>query len=230
MKRPFIGWRITGYPTSGDLVLYNVTGNAANDLLTIVSSSLDIPSGYPVMFQNLAPDNAGIANNTLYFARDTAPGVLRVATVPNGPPVDITANIVSGNLRYMIGFTPLLPMGLWLPDEVYEGGERVSGAGVPNGYLLRTDDVCTVQIRFLETEWADVVSTFKWMMENKHIPFPFRFDWFNPATEYWCYLNSPKLGERLRPVRDPQYPRAMMITAELRAWAPRSGAFTTPVR
>ena len=111
----------------------------------------------------------------------------------------------------------LLPQHFWEPEEgAGFGDEDISAGGVPLSYVVRYDQMVNVVLRWRETEHVAVMTWLEWCMKNKGIPFTFRLDQNDAATEYSMYLHSPKTGEMLRPRRPPNAPHTRELDMTLR--------------
>lgn len=115
--------------------------------------------------------------------------------------------------------TLTLPQKFPIPEEgPAMGDEDKSAAGLPVGYYVGWEYAVVVGFRFLDTEYADVMDCLRFLMQNKHLAFLFRFDADDPATEYSVYLESPKLPDRLKPTHpDPRNAELWEITLTLRS-------------
>jgi hypothetical protein len=111
---------------------------------------------------------------------------------------------------------------LWSPSARDIGGSNKSDAGIPEAFIIRRDQLCDVELRFLESEWATVDTWLAYVIQG------FSFDfWFNKtdnATKYTVYLESPKVGDDIKPKREP-YGKVMSLSLTLRTTA--GGRFTT---
>lgn len=106
----------------------------------------------------------------------------------------------------------------WEPEEgVGFGDEDESDAGVPHSYVVRYDRAVRVVIRFTDDEYEDVMAAMKWIMEHKSEGFYYRFDQLDAATDFFVYLESPRLGERIRPTRDGSAPWTWTLSLLLRS-------------
>lgn len=77
----------------------------------------------------------------------------------------------------------------------------MSDAGVPEAYILRRDQLCKVELRFLESEWVSIDTWLASVQSGSAFDY-----WFNKddiTTKYTCYLDTPKLGDgEVEPSRD----------------------------
>lgn len=85
------------------------------------------------------------------------------------------------------------------------GGRRVSAAGVPAAYRVRTDRLLGVTLRFYEHEWPEVEAMI--LAAQLAIPVTFRPDRHGlvDTREFEVYLETPAAGATWEPVRDPQF-------------------------
>lgn len=99
------------------------------------------------------------------------------------------------------------PQRFWEPEEgIGMGDEDVSASGVPESYWVRYDQACGVTIRFLDSERVAVMTMLEWMVKNKGTAWFYRFDAANAGTEYSVYLETPRVGDRIKPRRDTRAP------------------------
>jgi hypothetical protein len=89
------------------------------------------------------------------------------------------------------------------------GGQDVSASGVPEAYEIRRDHLVTWTLVFLESEWI-AVETWLRLAQRQQFSFTFRPD-KDVATEFTVYLESPKMGETIKPVRASQYQKAFTL-------------------
>lgn len=106
-----------------------------------------------------------------------------------------------------------LPQRLWTPASLTVGGTDTSAAGVPESFVIRRDQLLDVRFQFLEGEWPAVHAWIRWMQDTAGSCdyFPDR----NVSTSYPCYLESPKVGEEVRPERG-EFPGTYEISLRLR--------------
>jgi hypothetical protein len=120
-----------------------------------------------------------------------------------GPPEDLTTWRTS------------LPVRPWDREVGGEGGALRSATGVFASYTVREDNVLLVTVHFLEHEWVDFQSVVRWGQGGW--PFDVYPDVSADLTEvYTVDLESPRAGEKYRPTRSTQYPRAHELTIALR--------------
>jgi hypothetical protein len=79
----------------------------------------------------------------------------------------------------------------WEPSSKKIGGQAVSGAGVPEGFTRRRDELCTLTIVYYEHEWVSIRAWLVWAQDHQ-AAFAFRFDQSDPTTEYTVYLEAPQ--------------------------------------
>jgi hypothetical protein len=114
-------------------------------------------------------------------------------------------------------WTTSLPPRAWTPINETVGGFRISSAGIPAAYNVRTDAMVELTLRFTEDEWEDVLALVAFGQTAQ------AFYWYPDSTltdpDYdaaQVYLQSPGPGERFAPARDGQYPRMFELTITLR--------------
>jgi hypothetical protein len=107
-----------------------------------------------------------------------------------------------------------LPQRLWTPVSTAVGGTGVSAAGVPESFVIRRDQSLDLRLVFRESEWPAVHAWLAWMQDTAGncLFFPNRA----ASTYYICYLESPKVGEEIRPERG-DYPGIYEIAVRLRS-------------
>ncbi len=94
-----------------------------------------------------------------------------------------------------------LPQKLWMPRARPVGGSDVSDAGVPESYVLRREQLMKTELRFFETEWADVDMWLEFVQNSQS--FYFWFDKDHISTKYAVFLDMPALGNgEVAPSRD----------------------------
>jgi hypothetical protein len=75
---------------------YAITASAATDIITTTPAH-DFASDDPVIIMETT-GGAPLAANTIYYVRDISGATFKLATVPGGAPVNITADITAGLL------------------------------------------------------------------------------------------------------------------------------------
>lgn len=115
-----------------------------------------------------------------------------------------------------------LPQRLWTPLSVAVGGSDVSAAGIPESFVIRRDQVLEVRLLFREGEWPAVHDWIAWMQDNAGFCrfFPDR----DAAYFRACYLDSPRVGDEVRPDRG-EYPGTYEIGLRLRTTGTRDQPF-----
>lgn len=107
-----------------------------------------------------------------------------------------------------------LPQRLWTPVSTTVGGTDVSAAGVPESFVIRRDQALDVRLVFREAEWPAVHAWLAWMQDTAGTC---RFYPDQHASQYrGCYLESPRVGEEIRPERG-DHPGIYEIGLRLRA-------------
>lgn len=106
-----------------------------------------------------------------------------------------------------------LPQRLWTPVSTAVGGTDVSAAGVPESFVIRRDQSLDARLLFREGEWPAVHAWLAWMQDTAGTCrfFPDR----DASTYRTCYLESPKVGEEIRPERG-EHPGTYEIGLRLR--------------
>lgn len=90
------------------------------------------------------------------------------------------------------------PQRPWTPESVATGGHRTSASGVMEAYEIRRDEILEITLRFTEPEWPAVRA---WLAHAQRAG---SFDFYsdrNDSTGRTCLLESPAMGEPLRPER-----------------------------
>lgn len=96
-----------------------------------------------------------------------------------------------------------LPQKLWTPEEgIGFGDEDESAAGIIFAYVVRYEYCVRVILRFTDDERLEVMEALKWIIQNKDDAVLYRFDSDDIATEFSVYVDEPKVGERIRPMRE----------------------------
>lgn len=110
--------------------------------------------------------------------------------------------------------TLTIPQKLWLPRARPRGGSNVSESGVPEGFIIRRDQLCRTELRFYESEWPSIDT---WIAAvQSGASFDFWFDKNDILTKYTVYLEDPKLGEgEVEPTRD-SYSRVYVLPVTIR--------------
>lgn len=106
-----------------------------------------------------------------------------------------------------------LPIGLFRRSNPIEGGDIESDAGHPASYVVRRTYCVTIPIRYYEEEWPIVRSLIEHGQGGGEIM------WFPDESQpefFVVYLESPALGEEVRPAPDGEYPQTLSILLTLR--------------
>lgn len=101
----------------------------------------------------------------------------------------------------------------WLPTNRTIGGQRISAAGVPASYVVRTDHLLEITLRFYESEWSAIENLVAFGQSAQS------FLWYPEAdsgTGVEVYLDSPQFGESVVPSRDAEFPRVMELPITIR--------------
>lgn len=106
------------------------------------------------------------------------------------------------------------PQKIWVPMARSIGGSDMSDSGTPEAYIIRRDQLCRTEIRFLESEWVDVDTWLEAVQTGQ--PFDWWFDQSDDSTKYNVYLDTPKLGDgEVEPERD-DYTRIFTLPITIR--------------
>ena len=111
---------------------------------------------------------------------------------------------------------------LWSVFSRDVGGSNKTDGGIPEAFVIRREQLCEVELGFLESEWATVDAWLANAIQGNSFDF-----WFNKvdnATKYTVYLESPKAGEDIKPKRE-SYGKVYSLSLVLRTTA--GGRFTT---
>lgn len=113
-----------------------------------------------------------------------------------------------------------LPQRLWTPASLAVGGTDTSAAGVPESFVIRRDEFLDLRLAFWEREWVAVHAWLAWMQDTAQTCafFPDR----NGSQSFQVWLETPKVGEEIRPERG-EYAGTYEIGVRLRRTA--GGAF-----
>lgn len=104
----------------------------------------------------------------------------------------------------------------WIPKSRTVGGYGLSGAGVPESYRIRRDNRLTLTLRFYEAELANVMNWIEWCQDNAGTPFSLYLE-STDVTPISCYLDEPKIGDEIVPVRNPQFLKQYEVTVTVRS-------------
>ena len=86
---------VTAHPTS------TFTADATTDLLTC--NGHGVKKGDQIVVASSGTLPTGLAASTRYFAVEVTPNAFKLATLPNGPPIDITGAGSGTNTFYIVG-------------------------------------------------------------------------------------------------------------------------------
>ncbi len=113
----------------------------------------------------------------------------------------------------------------WTPGEKRHGGYGVSGAGFPESYTQRRDQLVRVILRFYESEYAAVMTWLAWSQDNAGVAFSF-FPDRDVVQSYSVYLEEPiQGGEAVFPARDASFARVWEMPVTFRTT--NAARFTT---
>lgn len=105
------------------------------------------------------------------------------------------------------------------------GGQDVSAGGVPEAFEIRRDQLLLWELVFTESEWS-AVETWLRLAQQQQFSFTFHAD-KDVVSEYTVYLESPKLGEAIKPSRMSEYIGAFRINLTFRRTT--NVAFNIPI-
>lgn len=121
-------------------------------------------------------------------------------------------------IAYGAGPTVLLltlPCSRWDPEDRPIGGIDETASGVPVGYLIRTEPLLHLTLRFTEAEWPSIVAWIRAVITGA--AFTFRLDQNDALTEATYYLEAPSLkGGDVRPTRNASFPLVYELAITLR--------------
>ena len=120
--------------------------------------------------------------------------------------------VVYGTPATTLTFT--LPQRIWTPVSVTVGGSDVSARGVPESFVIRRDQALDLRLVFREIEWPAVHAWLAWMQDRAGACTFFPDHQVNQS--YTCYLDSPRVGEEIRPDRG-DHPGTYEIGLRLRS-------------
>ncbi len=112
-----------------------------------------------------------------------------------------------------VTYTMALPQRPWDYGKRQVGGSDVSGAGVPAAFTIRQENLFYVTIRFPLSEWASVERLVRHGQGGGTVAFyPDQAE----GTNHTVYIDEPRMGEIIRPRRDPQDQRTFELDLTLR--------------
>jgi len=118
--------------------------------------------------------------------------------------------------------TVSLPSRAWDNVEESVGGRRIAAGRIGASYVVRTDTIMVVTLRFRESEWPTVLDMIRWgQTEETMVWYP---DATDLGTSFVVWLHQPEAGKRVQATRLANYPKVMELTIELR----RADAPETP--
>jgi hypothetical protein len=113
-----------------------------------------------------------------------------------------------------------IPPSPWEREAEAVGGYRDTGSGVRVSYQRgATYQRVVTQLRFSESLSDAVMAWALWAQRNADVPFAFRFNGADAATQYLSVLDSPGMGERIRFARA-EYRGAVGFDVVLRTTQP----------
>jgi hypothetical protein len=123
--------------------------------------------------------------------------------------------------RFVVGdidYTFALPMRPPTPRKAAIGGSETSATGVPASYVVRRDYLLAVPLRFEEEDWGDVEYLIDTMQDHA-VEIEFFPDAEEVADSYFCWLESPGMGEAWEPSRSDELGggRGYEVTVVLRS-------------
>ena len=112
-----------------------------------------------------------------------------------------------------VTYTMALPQRPWNYGKRQVGGSDVSGAGVPAAFTIRQENLLYVTIRFPVSEWASVERLVRHGQGGGTLAFyPDQAE----GTNHTVYIDEPRMGEIIRPRRNPQDQRTLELDLTLR--------------
>ncbi len=111
-----------------------------------------------------------------------------------------------------VDFTMALPQRPWDFGKLQVGGSDVSAAGVPAAFTIRQENLLYITIRFPVSEWANVER----LVRHGQGGGTFTFYPDQTGTTHTVYLDEPRMGEVIRPRRDPRDQRTFELDITLR--------------
>lgn len=107
-----------------------------------------------------------------------------------------------------------LPVHPWDRRVDSIGGAAVAASGTPAAFRIRDDHILSLDIRFKEGEWEQLMQVLDWGRNAES------FLWYpneaDEAESYLVYLNSPARGESISPTRLADYQSVLEITIDIR--------------
>jgi len=114
-------------------------------------------------------------------------------------------------------FTFSLPAREWAPSTRHVGADAIAASGIPEAFVVRTDRMRRLTLRFSEAEWVDEVEPWITWARTSGQAFTFAFDADDPTTEVEVYLESPRITDGdVQPTRDSGYLWSMELDVTLR--------------
>ena len=111
-----------------------------------------------------------------------------------------------------------LPVMPWERRTATAGGSRTAASGTPAAHVVRRDHNLELTLRLFESEMASLNGLMVWAQAAEN------FLWYPDATDdtqsFLVWLESPKAGEDVVPMRSSEYPRVLEVRIELRPTAP----------
>lgn len=112
----------------------------------------------------------------------------------------------------------VLPVRPWDRNTPTAGGSRTAAGGVPAAYVVRRDHNLRLRLRLLESEMGDLDDFLAWGQAAE------TFLWYPSANDdsasHLVWLESPKAGEDVQPIRSAEYPRTFELDIVLRPNTP----------
>ena len=112
-----------------------------------------------------------------------------------------------------VTYTMALPQRPWDYGKRQVGGSDVSGAGVPAAFVIRQENLLFLTIRFPLAEWASVERLVRHGQAAGSITF---YPDQAQGTNHTVYLDEPRMGELIRPRRDPNDQRTYELDLTIR--------------
>lgn len=114
----------------------------------------------------------------------------------------------------VVDWSTTLPVRDWRVGESTVGGRRIAAGRQGASFVVRTDGLVTLVLRFRATEWTDVLGLIRWGQGEES--FTWYPDALDAATSHVVWLMRPEAGSDIEPTRDADYPRVLEQEITLR--------------
>lgn len=95
------------------------------------------------------------------------------------------------------------------------GADDIAASGIPEAFVVRTDRMRRLTLRFLESEWPSVEAWLDWARGSGQ-SFAFTFDPTDEYSEALVYLEAPRISEDVAPRRNGEYRWMLELDVTLR--------------